>query len=127
MLRPVKERVENNMETEIITIAGILDFLKENTNTVKKGELKFKSDFVLQFRITDFTINAMVRVSMKDKSYSVSLTLDGSRGIKDAYCDFPCGKWICSHMAAVSLYANKKGLSKKDLPNSWIARPKKAA
>ena len=127
MLRPVKERVDNNMETEIITITGIFDFFKEDTNTVKKGELKFKSDFVLKFRITDFTINAVVRASMKDKSYSVSLTLDGSGGIKDAYCDCPRGKWICSHMAAVSLYANKKGLSKTDLPNSWIARPKKAA
>ena len=32
---------------------------------------------------------------------------------------------ICSHMAATAIYANKKGLSKTDLPNSWIARPKK--
>ena len=30
-------------------------------------------------------------------------------------------------MAATVNYANKKGLSKTDLPNSWIARPKKAA
>ena len=114
MLRPVNDRVENNMETEIITIAGIFDFFKQDTNTVKKGKLKFKSDFVLQFRMTSFTINAVVQAPMKDKSYSVSLTLDASGGIKDAYCDCPHGKWIGSHMAALSLYANKKGLSKTD-------------
>eukprot|EP00795_Rhopilema_esculentum_P014990 gene14990-6144_t len=99
------------MDTEIITLAGILDFFKDDTNTVRKGELKFKSDFVLDLRIDELTVNAKVRATMKDKSYSVSLTIDGSGGVKQAICECPRGKWI----------------SKTDLPNSWIARPKKAA
>ncbi|XP_065068318.1 uncharacterized protein LOC135693705 [Rhopilema esculentum] len=115
------------MDTEIITLAEILDFFKDDTNTVRKGELKFKSDFVLDLRIDELTVNAKVRATMKDKSYSVSLTIDGSGGIKQAICECPRGKWICSHMAAASIYVNKKGFSKTDLPNSWIARPKKAA
>ena len=53
------------------------------------------------------------------------LTVDGSGGIACAHCECPRGNWICSHMAATAIYANKKGLSKTDLPNSWIARPKK--
>ena len=72
-------------------------------------------------------MNAKVRASMKDKSCSVSLTIDGSGRIKQATCDCPRGKWICSHMAAASVYVNKKGFSKTDLPKSWIACPKKAA
>ena len=36
------------------------------------------------------------------------------------------GNWLCSHMAATSIWVNKKGLSKTDLPNSWIAKPRTA-
>ena len=53
------------------------------------------------------------------------LTVDGSGGIACAHCECPRGNWICSHMAATAIYANKKDLSKTDLPNSWIACPKK--
>ena len=115
------------MDTEIITLAGILDYFKDDINAVRKGELKFKSDFVLDLRIDDLTVNAKVRASMKDKSYSVSMTIDGCGGIKQATCQCPRRKWICSHMAAASVYVIKKGFSKTDLPNSWIARPNKAA
>jgi len=86
-----------------------------------------EKDFVLDLRIDDLTVNAKVRASMKDKSYSVSMRIDGCGGIKQATCQCPRRKWICSHMAAASVYVNKKGFSKTDLPNSWIARPKKAA
>ena len=113
------------MDTEIITLAGIFEYFKDDVNTIRKGELKFKSDFVLDLRIDDLTVNAKVRASMKDKCYSVSLTIDGSGGIKQATCQCPRGKWICSHIAAASVYVNKKGFSKTDLPNSWIARSKK--
>ena len=63
-------------------------------------------------------MNAKVRASIKDKSYSVSMTIDGCGGIKQATCQCPRGKWICSHMGAASVYVNKKGFSKTDLPNS---------
>ena len=64
---------------------------------------------------------------MKDKCYPVSLTVDGDGGIVEGHCECPRGKWICSHMVTTALYANKKGVSKTDLLNSWIAKPKKAA
>ena len=124
-LRLHKER--KRMVTEIITVAGIFEYFKDDVNTIRKGELKFKSDFVLDLRINDLTVNAKVIASMKDKCYSVSLTIDGSGGIKQATCQCPRGKWICSHMAAASVYVNKKGFSKTDLSNSWIAHPKKLA
>ena len=115
------------MDTEIITLAGILNYFKADINAIRKGELKFKSDFVLHLRIEDLTVNAKVRASMKDKSYNMSTTIDRCGGIKQTTCQCPRGKWICSHMAATSVYVNKKGFSKTDLPNSWITRPKKAA
>ena len=104
-----------------------VSFFKDDPNSIKKGELKFKSEYVLDLRINDFMITAKVRASMKDKSYNVNIAIDGSGGIKEATCQCPRGNWICSHMAAASIYVHKKGLSKTDLPNSWIARPKKAA
>ena len=115
------------MDAVIITLAGILDYFKGDINAVRKGELKFKSDFILDLRIDDLTVNAKVRASMKDKSYSVSMMIDGCGGIKQATCQCPRGKWICSHMAAASVYVNRMGFSETDLPNSWIARPRKAA
>ena len=99
----------------------------KDKDDVRKGEFKFKSDFVLDLRIDDLTVNAKVRASMKDKRYSVSMTIDRCGGIKQATCQCPRGKWIRSHMAAAYVYVNKKGFSKTDLPNSSIARPKKAA
>ena len=60
-------------------------------------------------------------------SDSVAIIVDGEGGISDASCDCPRGSWLCSHMAATAIYANKKGLSKTDLPNSWISRPKRNA
>ena len=53
------------------------------------------------------------------------LTLDRNIGIDTANCECPRGNWICSHMAAAAIFANKKGLSKTDLPNSWLVCPKK--
>ena len=33
----------------------------------------------------------------------------------------------CCNMATVAIFVNKQGLSKTDLPNSWIVRPTKLA
>lgn len=41
-------------------------------------------------------------------------------------CECSRGNWLSSHMAS-AIYANRIGLSKTDLSNSWIARPKKLA
>ena len=114
------------MANEIITFAGITNFFKEDLNTIAKGELKYKADFVLELRIHEFTIRGKVRASMKDKSYSVHI-VDGDGGITEGQCECPRENWICSHMAACAIYVNKKGMSKTDLPNSWIAKPRKAA
>ena len=86
------------MDTEIIMLAGILECLKDDVNTVRKGQLKYKSDFVLHLRIDDLTVNAKVRASMKDTCYRVSLMIDGYGRMKQATCQCPRGKWICSHM-----------------------------
>ena len=115
------------MANEIITIAGMVNFFKEDTNTITKGELKYKADFVLDLRLTGLTVVSKVRASMKDKSYSVTLTIDGDGGILMGNCECPRGNWICSHMAATAIYVNKKGMSKTDLPNTWLAKPKKVA
>ena len=115
------------MASQAISLTGILQFFGADENTIRKGELKFTSGFVLDLRICDFILSAKVRASMKDKSYSVSLTINGSGGINKATCECPRGNLVCSHMAAVAIFANKQGLSKTDLPTSWITRPKKAA
>ena len=115
------------MARELITLGGITGFFKDDLYSISKGELKFKGDFVLELRIVNHSVHAKVRASMKDKSYSVTLVVDVEGGISEGKCECPRGNWLCSHMAATAIYANKKGLSKTDLPNSWIARPKKAA
>ncbi len=113
--------------SEIITFAGIFNFFKNDPNCVEKGELKYKSGFVLSLQIKDHEIQATVRASMKDKSYKVVLKINGDGGITSATCECPRGKWLCNHMAASAIYVNKKGYSKTDLPSSWIAKPRKAA
>ena len=75
----------------------------------------------------DHMINGKIRASMKDKCYAVSLKVNGDGNILSGSCECSRGHWICSHMAATAVYANKRSLSKTDLPHSWIARPKKAA
>ena len=49
------------MDTELITLAGILEYLNDDVNTIRLGQLKFKSDFVLHLRIDERTVNAEVR------------------------------------------------------------------
>ena len=60
------------MDAKIITMAGMLDFFKDDPNSIKKGEQKYKAEYVLDLRIHDFVIMAKVRASMKDKSYNVT-------------------------------------------------------
>ena len=55
---------------------------------------------------------------------SMGLNIDGKGSILSSTYECPRGNWICSHMAAAAIHINKKGFSKTDLPNSWIARPK---
>ena len=82
---------------------------------------------MLHLRISEYTINAKIRASMKDKCYNVVLTVDGEREVLNRKCQCPRGNWLCSHMAATAIYINKKGVSKTDLPISWIAKPRKQA
>ena len=112
------------MANEVVTLSGITTFFQDDLNAVSKGESKFKAGFVFELKIVGFVIKAQVRASMKDKAYRTSLTVDGASSIREAECECPRGKWLCSHMAAASIYANKHGLSKTHLPNAWITRPK---
>eukprot|EP00795_Rhopilema_esculentum_P010060 gene10060-18705_t len=112
------------MAKEVISLSGLVSFFMEDPDVIGKGELKYNSDFVLDLHLIDHTIIAKVRASMKDKSYSVLLTVTGYGGISSAVCQCLRGKWICSHMAAAAIYAKEDGLSNTDLPNLWIAKPK---
>ena len=53
---------------EVITLASIKIYFKDNVNCISKGELKYKSDIVLEVRLIDMAIHASVRASMKDRS-----------------------------------------------------------
>ena len=66
------------MNTEIITLAAIMKFFKEDSNTFEKGEKKFQADYVLKLEIQDLDIIAKVLASLKDRSYKIVLTVDGS-------------------------------------------------
>ncbi len=105
---------------EVISLAGMLKFFKEDTNCIEKGELKYKSDFVLEVKLIGHKVEAVVRASMKDKSYKVSLRVDGDGGISSASCKCSSGKWLCSHMAAASIYVNKKAFSRPTFPTRGL-------
>ena len=109
----------------VVSLSGLMNFFRDDPNCIAKGEVKFTSNYVLEVRVDGFEVIAKVRASMKDRSYKVGLKTDGKGAIVSGGCECPRGEWLCSHMAATAIYANKKGFSKTDLPNSWIARPKK--
>ena len=75
----------------------------------------FKCGFVLDVKLREHMLNANIRASMKDKSYTVCLEVNGNGNILRGTCDCPRGKCICSHMAAAAIHANKNGFSKTDL------------
>ena len=54
------------MNTEVITLAAIMNFFKEDSNTFEKGEKKFQADHVLKLEIQDLDIVAKVQASLKD-------------------------------------------------------------
>ena len=104
-----------------------MNFFQDDVMTMSRRELKYKADFVLDLRIVDFAIMAKIRASIEDKNYNVKLTVDGNGGIVERECECPRGSWICSHMAATAIFIKERGISKTDLLNAWIAKPKKAA
>ena len=69
------------MANEVVTLSGIMNFFKDDQNTVSKGESEFKAGFVLKLKIVGFLIKAQIRASMKDKAYRTSLTFDRNGGI----------------------------------------------
>ena len=54
---------------------------------------------------------------MKDRSCKTELDIYGEGDNAGGWCECPRENWLCSHMAAVAIYANKEGLSKTDLQN----------
>ena len=104
------------MASQVISLAGLMDFFKEDRNAIEKGETKYNADFVLECKIVDLTVQGYVCASMK--------VVNGEGYITSASCQCPRGEWLCSHMAATAIYANRKGFSETNLPNSWISRPK---
>ena len=52
---------------EVITLAGLAN--------ISKGENKYKNNYVLEVKLADMDINAVVRASTGDRSYIVKLTV----------------------------------------------------
>ena len=73
----------------LITLSGMMNFFKEDLNTIAKGELKYKADFVLDLRNSEYATKAKIRASMKDKCYNVVLTVDGKGEILNGKCQCP--------------------------------------
>ena len=105
---------------EIVTLSAMMDFFKDDLNTISKRKLKHKANFVLDLKLNEYKITATVRASVKDESYMIALTVNGDDEILQGHCERPRVNRTCSHMAATAIYANKKGILKTDLPNSWI-------
>jgi hypothetical protein len=49
--------MEGNEPVEVITLSGMLNFFKDDHNSIEKGEQKFKSGFVLEMQVREHTIN----------------------------------------------------------------------
>ena len=43
---------------EIVTLSGMIDFFKDDLNTISKRKLKNKANFVLDLKPNECTINA---------------------------------------------------------------------
>ena len=54
----------NEGNVEVVTLSGIMNFFKDDTNCFGKGENKFKSDYVLEVKLVEMVIHAKVRASM---------------------------------------------------------------
>ena len=52
------------MANQVISLAGLLDFFKEASNTIVKGETIYNADFVLECKIADLTVQSSVRASV---------------------------------------------------------------
>ena len=111
----------------VISLAGMLKYFKEYDSLIEKGDIKYMNGYVLQVHILDMNIEGLVRSSMGDKSYAVNIAVDGCGNILNSSCLCYRGTWLCSHVAATAIYVNKTGVSKTDLPNAWLVRPKKAS
>ena len=112
---------------EVISLAGMIRYFKDNDSLIEKGNIKYANGYVLKVKILDMDIEGVVRSSMGDKSYAVNISIDGNRNILNSSCGCYRGTWLCTHVAATAVYVNKTGVSKTDLPNSWLTRPKKAS
>lgn len=110
---------------QTVTLSDILNYFKDDIKTFSRGEEKYKAQRVLTFRISGMTILSDVQSSMKDASYKVVINLNDAGKLSTCLCECPRGKWLCSHMAAALIYAEKSGVSKTDLPSTWIRHPKR--
>ena len=60
-----------NVSSEI-TLAGLAEYFKDDTNCISKGELKYNDNYVLEVSLVDMNIFAVVRALMGDRSYNVN-------------------------------------------------------
>lgn len=110
----------------MIKLTDICDLFKDDISVLRKGEKKFDGNHVLHVKLQGNVIKSLVQASMKDTSYNVSIDIDSSAGkIISSSCECPRGQWLCSHIAATLIAAEKRKFSVTDLPQKWMRHPKK--
>ena len=67
------------MVKQMISLASLFSFFREDHNALCKGETKYYSNYVLQITMDGFEIKGIV-LSMKDRTYKVGLTVNGTEG-----------------------------------------------
>ena len=60
------------MAKQLINLAGLFNFFREDHNVLSKGETKSDSNYVLQVAMDGFEIKGIAHASMKDRTYKVT-------------------------------------------------------
>ncbi|KAG0426482.1 hypothetical protein HPB47_026413, partial [Ixodes persulcatus] len=107
-----------------LRLSEIHRFFTGENAAFEKGGRKYLEGYVLSFEMKDFTLAANVQASFKNCSYVVKLPLSDRGDMLESHCECPHGAAKCSHMVATAIYAALNGLSKTDLSQPWLQRPK---
>ena len=91
--RNLGEMASGSTPTEVISLSGLFKYFKDYTSLIDKGEIKYKNGYVLQVKLLDMEIEAVVRASIGDQSYTVKITVNGSGDILKLSCSCYRGQW----------------------------------
>ncbi|XP_072394135.1 uncharacterized protein [Diabrotica undecimpunctata] len=115
----------NMTSKHVLLFSAIAEFFKNDMSQLQRGENSYESGNVLKFIFDSEVFPALlkgeVRASMKNKNYSVEVSIDYDDGIVDAKCSCPRGQVVCHHMAALCLHAHHN-ISITDKACAWNKR-----